>query len=188
MPTPSQSAEALKEAKQKLDDLQIPFCLFLGTALGAYRDGTFCPGDEDDVDIAVMDTYYDRIPDIKEAFKDWTLYHHLVAKDGLCQELSFKKTQMGGFSKVDIFFISEIDGKLAWRFYMGAGERETITKYLPKEHFKHFDKVNFFGTEYSLPGNIEKYLELNYGANWRTPIHRKDWVWYQDNQAPIKPE
>ena len=175
-PTGQESASALKEAKDKLTELGIPFCLFLGTALGAYRDGDFCPGDTDDIDIAVGAEYYNRLPEIKEAFNDWVNYHNWSAPDGLCPESSFKKQKDGYYIKVDIFFIDRINDKMAWRFYLGDDGKNNITKYFDKKHFEKFDKVVFYNEEYNIPGEIEDYLIDNYG-NWKTPIHRRNWDW-----------
>lgn len=191
-PTAEQSAQALKEFKEKLDSLNIPFCLFLGTALGAYRDKTYCPGDEDDMDVAVDIKYYDRIEEIKEEFNkdlNWQIGRQYHADDGIAPESCFSKIYSlddpGYYSKVDIFFISDLDGKKCWRFHLDDSGNKNITKLFDKKHFENWDKIEFFGTEYNIPSFIEEYLECNYG-DWRTPIHRDNWDWRTDNKAAEK--
>lgn len=186
--TAQQSSQALKEFKTVLDGLNIPFCLFLGTALGAYRDGTYCPGDENDMDLAIDIKYFDKLRDIKKAVSDQAIFthnHDFINKDGIAPEISFVKrhsNEVGHYSKVDLFFISELDGKKCWRFYLNDNSEDTITKFFNKKHFETFSKITFFGVEYNIPAHIEEYLTANYG-DWKTPIHRDNWLWHRDNQC-----
>ena len=180
-PSAEQSSQILKVAKDALDKLNIPFCLFLGTALGAYRDGTFCGGDTDDIDIAVDIKYFNRLEEIKQTLGipvtlEWN-------PDGLCPEVSFKhkwSSDPRHYTKVDIFFITEIDGRMCWRFYLDETGSKFITKSFAKKHWDTWDMTDFFGEEYNIPGYIEEYLTANYG-DWRTPIHRDKWNWQTDN-------
>lgn len=183
-PTKQQSADTLKEVKKILNKLEIPFCLFLGTALGAYRDKDFCLGDVDDLDIAISDRYYYKLDKIKEAFEEFDNVNNWLADDKLCPESSFVKkwsADIKHYSKVDIFFISEINNKFAWRFYLDKTGNNNITKLFNKKYFEKFDKVVFYGTEYNIPNHIEDYLKANYG-NWKIPIHRDNWNWKIDNK------
>jgi hypothetical protein len=188
-PSAAESSQTLKEFKEIMDKLEIPFCLFLGTALGAYRDGTYCPGDEDDMDVAVDIKYVNRIDEIKKEFEyiGWRVPHGYIATDGICPEYPVikhhDKNDDNYYSKVDIFFINEIDGKMAWRFYLDNTGENNQTKYFDKKHWSNWNKVIFFGEEYNIPGNIEEYLKSNYGSNWKTPIHRNDWNWSKDNKC-----
>ena len=183
--TPEQSAGVLKEAKRLLDELEIPFCLFLGTALGAYRDKKFCDGDEDDIDLAISDKYYDRVEDIKEKFKDFENEHHWCSDDKKCPEISFTKRWAGtSYTKIDIFFISEINNKSAWKFYPHSDPNAATTKLIDKRFFEKFDQVEFYGETFNIPCCVEDYLEANYG-DWKTPINRKFFSWQSGNQAEI---
>lgn len=170
----------LKEAKAILDDLQIPFCLFLGTALWAYRDWVSCPWDDDDVDLAVDAGYYKMLEEIKSSFTSlgFSFIHGFLNKDWISPEVSFKKDGV----KIDIFFLSDLDGKKCWRFYLNEKSEECITKFVDKKHFETFDRAKFYWEEYNIPGLIEEYLEANYW-DWKTPIHRDNWVWYRDNKS-----
>jgi len=182
--TEEQSAGVLKEAKKLLDELEIPFCLFLGTVLGAYRDKTFCPGDIDDMDLAIDIKYYDRIEEIKEKFSEWDNCGDWIDKDGISPEVAFKKDWVNPYySKVDLFFISEVDGKSAWRFYPQHNTVGCVTKLIDKKHLEKFDKIEFFGEEFNIPSNIEEYLETNYGKDWKKPLHRKFFSWRENNFA-----
>jgi len=180
--TAEQSALVLKEAKTILDKLGIPFCLFLGTSLGAYRDGTFCPGDADDIDLAIKKEHYSRAQEIRDAFVGWEAWNEWKPQDNFAPEMSFfKRHNPTSKTKVDLFFIEEADDNVAFRFYRDLAGEDRITKYMDKKFFDSFDKVHFFGDEYNIPGHIEEYLEANYG-DWKTPVHRMNFSYLTDNK------
>jgi phosphorylcholine metabolism protein LicD len=178
------SAGILKEAKQILDKLNIPFCLFLGTSLGAYRDKDFCEGDTDDIDIAIDISFF-SLQTICDAMTEngFSIIHTFVAEDLVSPELSFVKDGV----KIDLFFLSpQPEGNLSWRFYLNDDPNTYQTKLIDDRFFNQFDSVYFHGELYWVPSPIEDYLAANYGINWRTPIPRDKWVWYKDNQCPKK--
>lgn len=188
-PTSHQSAETLKDAKLALESIGVPFCLFLGTALGAYRDHDFCPGDTDDTDIAVDISYFKRAEEIISAMTGYRfdLEHQYLPKDNISPEFAFVQHHEDGTkTKVDIFFITPVDDKMSWRFYLDGAGHTYQTRLIDLKYFDRFDTVEFFGTTYNVPGPIEEYLAANYGENWKTPIHRDNWVWHQDNKLPYK--
>lgn len=189
MTTAEQSSQVLSYFKDLMDWLEIPFCLFLGTALWAYRDWAFCPWDEDDMDVAVDIKYFNRVDDIKKAIVEQsqlTHVHDFIAQDGIAPEISFSKrhNKQGDYTKIDIFFISGEKDKNLFRFYLNDNAETHLNKYFDKKHWDTWDRVTFFWVEYNVPGDIEGYLESNYWKNWRTPIHRKDWSWSKDNLCP----
>jgi len=182
MPDKIIAAANLAEASSLLDLLGIDHFLFLGTALGAYRDHDFCPGDIDDIDVGVDIMYY-RPAEIIKVFTDagFECEHHWNYPDEIAPEMSFVRKYEGWRSKVDLFFVTPtVDGEnMQWRFYADPVQ----TRFISSRFFKHFDKVEFYGTSYNIPGPIEEYLAVNYGANWKTPIHRDNWDWERDNKC-----
>lgn len=44
---------------------------------------------------------------------------------------------------------------------------------IPKHYFEKLSTIQFYGMEFNIPFNVEKYLEYRYGCNWRTP--NKNW-------------
>ena len=174
----------LKEFKGILDKLNIPFMLFCGTALGAYRDGAFCPGDEDDIDVAIDIKYYDKLQEMKKAMSHFQIGHSWLAKDGLCPEISFIKLHEDScHTKIDVFFLSKIDDQMCWRFYRCHNPENHTTKGLNMDYMDNLQEIEFYGETYNILDDIEGYLKDNYGENWRTPIHRKDFVWMTGNKA-----
>lgn len=177
------SSDNLKQAKQVLNDLGIQFCLFLGTALGAYRDHDFCEDDVDDMDLGIHISYFVQADKIKKAFADvgFTGSHEFTHPDGIGPELAFWKEYEGWRSKIDLFFYTPYKEKIAWVFYSEPPQVRTVSDY-----FQIYDKLEFYGEEYNIPNNIESYLKENYGENWKTPIPRRNWQWDKDNQCPIE--
>ena len=41
-----------------------------------------------------------------------------------------------------------------------------------------FNEIEYKGITLQVPINSEKYLELTYGLDWKTP--KKDYIWYED--------
>ncbi len=181
--TPLKSAAALADAKRALDSVGVPFCLFLGTALGAYRDHDFCPGDVDDIDLGIHIDHFARMDEIKKAMERHGLSEGSHFDGGVAPERAFVRRhgdETGDRTKIDLFFLVPKDGKFLWSFYTDPPQARISSNF-----FTSFDSVEFYGTEYNIPFPIENYLEENYGKDWKTPIPRDRWVWHRDNQTPI---
>ncbi|PVX23827.1 MAG: hypothetical protein CW716_11240 [Candidatus Bathyarchaeum sp.] len=52
---------------------------------------------------------------------------------------------------------------------------------IPAHYFENLSTINFYGMQFRVPSDVEKYLEYRYGADWRTP--NKNWVYYRDDGA-----
>lgn len=183
------SIAGLKQAKKILDKLGIEFYLTLGTALGAYRDKDFCGGDIDDIDLNVNQLDYPRIAEIEKDFlaNGWELKMKWEADDKISTELSFRKMYENDTVqvKVDLWFMTENpDNSEETLFRMYRTPEEYHTYRLPKRFYEKTIPIEFFGTEYLIPEDIEGYLEWNYGKDWETPIHRDNWDYYTANKSP----
>ncbi len=180
--TAQKSADALADAKRALDSVGVPFCLFLGTALGAYRDKTFCPGDIDDIDLGIHIDYFPRIGDIRAAMERNSLREGSSFDGGVAPERAFQRAyseEMNDRTKIDLFFYVPKDGKILWSFYTDPPQTRVSSDF-----FKTFDTVEFYGMTYNIPSPIEDYLAENYG-DWKTPIPRDRWIWHAHNQTPM---
>lgn len=60
-----------------------------------------------------------------------------------------------------------------------------ISLVIPRHYFEKLSIIQFYGMQFNIPSNVEKYLEYRYHANWKTPI--KEWVYYEDDGA-INPD
>lgn len=52
---------------------------------------------------------------------------------------------------------------------------------IPKHYFEKLSTIQFYGIEFNIPSDAEKYLEYRYGSNWKIPIRK--WVCYKDDGA-----
>ena len=52
---------------------------------------------------------------------------------------------------------------------------------IPKHYFEKLSTIQFYGMQFNIPSDTEKYLKYRYGTNWKTPI--KEWVYYKDDGA-----
>lgn len=50
---------------------------------------------------------------------------------------------------------------------------------VPKHYFEKLNTIKFYGMTFNIPSDVEDYLKLHYGEDWRTP--KKEWVWYKED-------
>ena len=136
-----------------------------GTLLGAYRDKDFVIGDENDIDLGIMEPYF---PQFKQAIKE-------LAKIGLRKfkgwGLEGKAEGYGlirGKNHVDITKIHIKKGK-AFNLARKCGRPQLppfFAYVYPIECFTNFDIIEFQGTKFNIPSKTAKFLSLRYG-NWK---------------------
>jgi len=54
-----------------------------------------------------------------------------------------------------------------------------IYSIVPKHYFLNLENIKFYGVNYKIPGETEKYLSHRYGKNWKKP--KRDYVFYEDD-------
>jgi len=52
---------------------------------------------------------------------------------------------------------------------------------IPRHYFEKLSTIRFYGMQFRIPSDVEKYLEYHYGTSWKTPT--KEWVYYKDDSA-----
>ena len=53
---------------------------------------------------------------------------------------------------------------------------------IPKHHFEKLETVDFYGIKFTIPSDVENYLECRYGKDWRIP--KKEWKWWVEGAMP----
>lgn len=169
--TPKWGKVLLLETKPILDQVLGPdnWFLMLGTALGAYRDKGFVPTEED-IDVGVI--LKDRNVSLESLLtrfvqSNFCKVEIVIAPFSICRILYVHKYQI----KMDIV------GWLAFNEELFAAtpvEPEHVLKPYCLVHSRKvlsppYRKIELFGEEFNVPQDIEKYLELEYGTDWRTP-------------------
>ena len=147
----------LKEAKQILDQLGLVFFLRHGTCLGAVRDNSFIPWD-DDLDIGSV-----------------------IGLHGLTEELVhsaaaiFEEKGFGVKVKINELNLSVDMQKsgiqLDWTCYRIIDEsiyQWPVVK-IPASLHDDLKEIDFLGEKFMVPNPPEEYFRLKYGPDWMTP-------------------
>lgn len=154
------AVEFLSILKEVFDKHSIMFFLNCGTLLGAYREHDFIAHDFD-MDLGIfekdLDTFYQLIPELDQRgvklCRVWgTIFFTFIYKKVICD---FNVYYKAGFP-YKYFFYGVAEGK-----------------YVPKKYLSEFVLYDFQGNQYYIPKSPEKYLEMMYGKDWRTPIKGK---------------
>ncbi|MDG0865600.1 LicD family protein [Candidatus Lucifugimonas marina] len=147
----------LKEAKQILDDLGIPFFLRHGTCLGAVRDGAFIPWD-DDLDIGSVIGLHGLTDEIVEQAAV-EFRKHGYSADVIDSELHISVDLKKDGIQMDWTCYRIIDGNIyQW----------PVLK-IPASLHENLKEIEFLGTTFMVPNPPEEYFRLKYGDDWETP-------------------
>jgi hypothetical protein len=147
----------LKEAKQILDQLGLAFFLRHGTCLGAVRDQTFIPWD-DDLDIGSVIGLHGLTAEIvHEAASEFRKhgYSAEVIDSELHMSVDLKKSGI----------------QMDWTCYRIIGDsiyQWPVVK-IPVSLHENLKEIEFLGTTFMVPNPPEEYFRLKYGPDWMTP-------------------
>ena len=154
---PELAKPMLKEAKEILDPLGIPFFLRQGTCLGAVRDRDFIPWD-DDIDlgsvIGLNGLTEDMISPVFEAFRNRGYFVNVESNDRWIAAGMMKSSV-----RLDLTFFYIIDDCIFHFPFI----------WIPAKLFSNLKEIEFMGGKYLVPNPPEEYLTAKYGPNWITP-------------------
>jgi len=150
----------LLDFKAVMDENKVPFILMAGTLLGAVREHDFISYDSD-ADIACLNglgvKHHWKLKKIKE---DLTKKGFRVVGSDVCYlhaDFFIRDAE-----KIDMFWFTYVDDE--WL----TGD----TLRFPSHYFNKLDKIDFLGAQFTIPSNVEDFLELSYGKKWRVPNPR----------------
>lgn len=172
----------LFEFKRAMDRANIPFYLVAGTLLGAYREGDFIDGDEDDIDVAVTAEDFARIDDAHQSLLDAEFERIKVFKvKDKVESVTYKR----GSNHIDVACMNIRDGKA---FCYGRSSRRhglpPIFAYVfPARCFEYFNLLEFQGVRCRIPAHTEDYLSAKY-IDWKTPTDRQHYDYLDVRQSP----
>ena len=157
--------QMLKESKEIMDQLGVQFFIRQGTCLGAIRDKSFIPWD-DDIDLGCVIGLHglteDKIPLVFDAFRSHGYYVDIESNDHWVAAGMMKSS-----TRIDLTFFRIIDDHI-FHFPM---------IWMPVRFFSNLKEIECLGGNYLVPNPPEEYLESKYGPNWVTPkehLYEKD--------------
>ncbi len=149
--------QMLKEAKEIMDPLGVPFFLRQGTCLGAVRDQAFIPWD-DDIDlgcvIGLNGLTEEMIDPVLAAFRDRGYFVNVESNDRW-----IAAGMMKSWVRIDLTFFRIIDDSI-FHFPM---------IWMPARLFASLKEIEFIGGNYLVPNPPEEYLRTKYGPDWIIP-------------------
>ena len=154
---PELAKPMLKEAKEILDPLGIPFFLRQGACLGAFRDQAFIPWD-DDIDlgsvIGVNGLTEDIIDPVFDAFRERGYFVNVESNDRRIAAGMMKSSL-----RLDLTFFHIIDDNIFHFPFI----------WIPARLFANLKEIEFMGGKYLVPNPPEEYMIAKCGPNWITP-------------------
>ena len=171
---PELAKPMLKEAKEVLDRLGIPFWLRQGTCLGAVRNQDFIPWD-DDIDlgsvIGLNGVTEAMVAPVFDAFRDRGYFVNVESNDRWIAAGMMKSSL-----RLDLTFFHIIEDSIFHFPYI----------WIPARLFANLKEIEFMGGKYLVPNPPEEYLIAKYGPNWITPKqdYEKD-VLDQVSKSPV---
>lgn len=164
-----------------MNEAGIDFWVEGGTLLGALRDKKLIPWDHD-LDFGMK---YESEAQMKDLIRKLRRHFYVSVR-------SFPRTpkiwHLGKYRVLKIYprkyiFFKESLCLDLFVYYKGTlpDQDELVYKYVVWdrnafhriEFFDTLDTINFYGSKVPVPANPEKFIEVKYGENWRTPI--KEW-------------
>lgn len=146
------SRRNLLDIKRALDKEGIKFWLMLGTFLGAYRDGSIIPWD-DDTDLGIYSEDSSKLIDCRGEF--YKMGFDFGFDPGIA-------TLCRGGEHTDFY-----------AFTLEGNERIWLKFRYSADDFEALNTVRFLGRTWRILNNPERWLTYTYGKDWRTPIKDK---------------
>ncbi len=169
--------KALLDAKQRLDDANIPFCLFAGTLLGVVREGDVLAHDKD-LDLGVgWDVDREHLVKTLCAGGGFTVpwFWGILPPDRPWYR-SFSHVESG--CTLDIFFLRKEGDTLLCGF---DNRPEPILSRLTAFALRDW---SWMGQTWKVPDPPEQYLAQLYGKDWRVPDPHYDTVLSNTARCP----
>lgn len=148
-----------------LDQLDVPFFLLQGTALGAYRDGGFTPT-ERDIDLGFLQEEF--TPKAGDMAKEFVQRGYEVRTINypynVCRVIKLKRNGI----PVDLTSYILYDNRE--RFCCNSDPKTKQYAIVHKRGMlENYQPLLLFGERFLVPTPITEYLELEYGPEWCTP-------------------
>ncbi len=165
VPLPNVAPFVMAQCCELLESIKVNYRITDGTILGLYRQGTFIPHDND-IDVDALD--FHSIDLLHEGMKrhGMRLGRKVIYKKQLQQLVYYNEDQV----VFDIVFWHS-EGNKIYNYSERGYERIQ-----EKQFFENLTYIEYKGRNYPMPSNIEKWLDMRFGQDWRIPkTYKRDW-------------
>lgn len=164
----------LADFKRIADEEGMRFMLMEGNLLGAYRDGGFCEGDENDIDLGIMDDQFYKFGQVATRLEEEGFSNKkFVFSNNMWHGGSWERNG----NHIDIMRMLN-DGKV-----YNIGDMGAIRYDYSPEIFDSYSKITFLGLELETVGDIEKFLTERYG-DWKTKVGKAEYSYRDPKYSP----
>lgn len=158
----------LAKCCEAVELLKMKYRLTDGTILGIYRDGRLIPHDNDiDIDILVNNDINEKV--IHDTFT--SLGFRLGRKvyyQGRIQQLAYFNNKTHDIFDM-IFWYPDRDQVVNY-------SERNFERTQDLRYFHESSEIQFQGRSYPVPAQLEQWLEMRYGEDWRVPkTYKSDW-------------
>jgi len=184
----------IRNFKRIMDEEKIEFWITCGLLLGLHRDGDMIKNDEDDIDINIWKKDFNKFRDVIYRLDEigFTVGSRRRGFDHNISSLALRRNDC----QIDVKFMDIKNDKafilMDMNYDVTEDKRRVPTKpksykafIFPKEIFEKFGVIRWHHLYLRCPKNIEEYLILRYGEDWRTPKYQfetwTDWRNPADN-------
>ena len=169
--------ENLVDFARVAGEIGMKFVLMDGTLLGAVRDGDFCPGDEDDLDVGVMDADYHLTSELARRMEPIGFERYKpFAIRGKIEGFGLRR----GGSHFDVMRINRHPTRPECYNFGRMRDGRNFAFVYPSRHFDDLESIVFHGVTCPIPADSPGFLAVKYG-DWKTPIDRPGYVWFEDS-------
>lgn len=178
----------LLETCKAFDNNRLNYILEGGTLLGIIRENRLLPWDND-LDLTIKSSDLDKLLKArrelwKKGFRTRIRYYQEDVGPFKKGQVKIMKIQtrkfffFKGFTLLDVFVKTRVDDKYFWT----VGGKNIVLKSAPAKFYEELKEIEFNGYLYSVPKDVEDYLEYRYGK-WQEP--KKDWNYTKDDNAIV---
>lgn len=177
LPSKKQTIESLELIKEIFEGLGHKIVLTDGLVLGYGRFKDIMEWDTDDIDVGIFEPVSEKAKwEAARIFKEKGYSFPLYGNTSRFQR--HKPFNEGSFHT------SKKGVRIAIEFYHAKGEffyALTLNELLMKREYRRWfeepQEVDFIGSKYLMPNDIEDYLNTHYGKDWRTYFVKdtKEW-------------
>jgi len=166
--------------KEVADKHKVPLILCQGVLLGAIRENRLLPWDGDFDFFILSSIPYKNIVAMIDQFSEegsniWETYN---IPDGTPIHWSFAHSPASGKSTFGFKILypsKDPNFFCAVTCYLGRDAGAAMTLF-PKDMFDPPQEFEFLGKTFLVPKPPEKWIEMNFGANWKTKVLGYSWM------------